>query len=270
MTIQEASVSARDVVSISAPDGGIQVVSLDDAPTRNALTTEVVTGLRTALAAAESDDGVKVVVITGTGNVFCSGGNTRAMGGERPTPLVRKQTLWGANQRLMRELHQMDKPVIAAINGPAIGAGADLALHADIRFIAETAYMSWTYINLGVVPGAGGAWALPRMVGEAMALELLGTGRRVEAIEAERLGIARVAPDARLLDTARDLAASLADKPLQALQLVKRMVRQSPSSTLDAALDAASSHFAVLQETDDHAEAIAALREKREPDFTDS
>lgn len=258
-------------VLTSAPVPGIRLITLDDASTRNALTSETVDLLLRSIREAEEEGAVKVVVLTGAGSTFSSGGNTRGMGQARPRPLARKESLWRQNQRLVRELHAMDKPIVAAINGPAIGAGADLALHADIRLIADDAYLRWSYINLAVIPGAGGAWVLPKLVGSSRALELLWSGRRIEAEEAVSLGIAqRSVPAAQLMNAAYDLAGSFADKPLQALRLIKRMVQQSASVPLDAALDAASSHFAVLQETDDHAEAVAAMREKREPRFSDS
>lgn len=261
---QHAAVRASD------PRPGIRVIALDDAPTRNALTADVLAGLQAEFAYAGDDDAVKVIVLTGTGEIFCSGGDTRGMGGQRPPPLARKQSLWRSNQRLMRQIRATDKPIIAAINGPAIGAGADLALHADIRLIAEGAYLQWSYVRLGVVPGAGGAWALPRLVGSSVALDLLWSGRRVDAGEATNLGIARSVAADRLGEAAVDLAESFADQPTHALQLIKRMVQQSADIPFDAALDAASSHFAVLQETDDHQEAVLALREKRAPRFSGS
>lgn len=266
----EATVGRRTVITAD-PHPGIRLITLDDEPTRNALTSESVDLLLEAVRDAQEDDAVKALVLTGAASTFCSGGNTRGMGQTRPRPLDRKQRLWRQNQRLVRELHATDKPIIAAINGPAIGAGADLALHADIRLIGDGAYLRWSYINLGVIPGAGGAWILPKIVGSSRALELLWSGRPVEATEAVALGVAmRSVAQTRLLDTAYELAGSFVNKPLQALRLIKRMVQQSASASLEAALDAASSHFALLQETDDHAEAVAAMREKREPSFSDS
>ena len=170
----------------------------------------------------------------------------------------------------MRQVDALDKPLLAAVGGPAVGAGADLALHADIRLMARTAYLRESYVDLGVVPGAGGAFVLPRLVGTSKALELLWTGRKIGAEEALELGLAARAVEAdELIPAAMELAGSIAAKPLQVLQMLKRMVRASSSMPLGVALDLASSNFAVLQETSDHAEGIRALRERRSPDFHD-
>jgi enoyl-CoA hydratase/carnithine racemase len=259
-----------DTVLVERPRPGVMLIQLDDHATRNALTPSTVGTLRATLADADADPAVKVVVLTGRGSVFCSGGNTKGMGQARPRPLERKRAMWSNVQRMFQEIHRLDMPLLVAINGPAVGAGVDLALHADIRLMAETATLRASYVDLGVVPGGGGAHVLPRIVGTARALEILWTGRTVAATEAERLGIvSHVVPDGALLEAALDLAGTIASKPLQSLQLIKRMVHQSHDVPLDAALDAASSHFAMLQETDDHAEGIAALAQRRAPTFED-
>ncbi len=257
-------------VELSWPRPGVALIEIADPETRNALTAETVAGLETVLAAYDDDPAGKAAVLTGRGPVFCSGGNTKAMGSARPKPLARKEAMWRGLQALLRGLHALDKPLIAAVNGPAVGAGADLALHCDIRYVAETAYLRTGYIDLGLVPGAGAAWLLPRLVGTSRALELLWTGRRVDAAEALELGLAsRVVPVDELLDASLDLAATIATKPAHVVRLVKRMVRDGASMPIGAALDLASSHFAVLQETEDHAEGVAALRERRDPRFQD-
>lgn len=257
-------------VIVSVPRAGVVLWELHDADTRNALTPEVVADLRAAVETFEREPLQRVAVLTGRGTVFCSGGNTKAMGAARPRPLERKQAMWSNIQRLIRDMAALDKPVIAAVNGPAVGAGADLALHADIRLMADDAWLRLSYVDLGVVPGGGAAWTLPRLLGTSRALELLWTGRKIDAGEAAESGlVSRVTASADLLPTTFNLAEEIASKPMASIQLIKRMVRQAADSSLPAALDLASSHFAVLQETDDHAEAIEAIRERRPPRFRD-
>jgi 2-(1,2-epoxy-1,2-dihydrophenyl)acetyl-CoA isomerase len=258
------------LVGTSMAERGVVLIELADPATRNALTSDLVADLRAAFADFAMDTAQRVAILTGQGETFSSGGNTKAMGSARPQPLQRKEQMWSGIQALIRDLESSDKPVLAAINGPAIGAGADLAWHADIRFMAEEAWLRAGYVDLAVVPGAGAAWTLPRLVGTSMALELLWTGRRVEATEALAFGlVSRVVPRIRLLEECVDLAAAIAAKPQPAVRLVKRMVRQGSTGSLAAALDLASSHFAVLQESEDHAEALEALSERRPPSFQD-
>ncbi len=263
--------SQTELLHLTRPRPGVLLLELDDPETKNALTAEMVTELRAAFASAATDPEAKVIVLTGRGRVFSSGGNTKTMGDARPRPLERKRYMWTHVQRLFREIHLVDAPLLVAINGTAVGAGVDLALHGDLRLMAAEASLRAGYIDLGVVPGGGGAHLLPRIVGQAKALEILWTGRSVDAAEAERIGIvSRVVAADTLLDTTLELAALIATKPAQSLQLIKRMVDQSFDVPLSAALDAASSHFAVLQETDDHAEGVDALRARRTPTFRDS
>ena len=162
----------------------------------------------------------------------------------------------------------MDKPVIAAINGAAIGAGLDLALAMDLRFAAASARFAETYVKVGLAPGAGGAHWLPRLVGSAKALELLWTGDAFDAAEAERIGlINRVLPDDELMPQTMALARRLADGPTLAIRAIKRLVRDGVGGDLRAGLDRASATYGVLGGTADHREAVQAFIEKRPPRF---
>ncbi|MGZ4112917.1 MAG: enoyl-CoA hydratase-related protein, partial [Tumebacillaceae bacterium] len=181
------------------------------------------------------------------------------------TGLARKNSLWKLIQRVPLTLEQVDKPVIAAINGDAIGAGLDMALMCDMRVAGEQARFSEGYVRLGIVPGDGGAYFLPRLVGMAKALELLLTGDMFDAAEAARIGLVnKVVPQEQVLDEAYKLARKIAAQPPIAVQLIKRAAYQSANTDLRTALDLVSSHMAVVTETEDHLEAVKALLEKRQ------
>jgi enoyl-CoA hydratase/carnithine racemase len=165
-------------------------------------------------------------------------------------------------------LEDLDKPVLAAVNGVAVGAGMDMALMCDIRFAARSARFSEGYVRVGLVPGDGGCYYLPRLVGTAKALELLWTGDFVDAEEALRLGlVSQVHPDEELLSATYAFARRLAEGPPVAIRLIKRAVHQSARTDLRTALDLISSHQAVVQSTHDSKEAYAAFRQKRKPLF---
>src|SRR5215204_1387476 len=171
-------------------DDGIGRIVLNRPERMNAFTFEMIDAWILALEECRRNDAVKVVVVTGNGSAFCSGGDIIEMG-ERleQTPEQRKAELFDRIERIPLALDDLDKPVIAAINGVATGAGMDLALMCDIRYAAESARLAETYVNVGLVPGAGGAHYLPRLVGVAKALELFWTGDFIDAQEAMRIGI---------------------------------------------------------------------------------
>lgn len=248
---------------------GILTLTIDVPEKRNALTADVLRHLRECLIEFQYDDALGVAVLTGSGKVFCSGGDTRRMGEGRSSPLERRLYLERGVQRLSRAFQEVDKPLVAAINGPAVGAGMDLALACDLRIASSAAYFKAGYSDVGVVPGFGAAWHLPRLVGESRALEILWSGRKVTALEALDLGLLlEIVPPEALAARANEMAESLAGRPLQAVRMTKRLVRQAGGGDLNVSLDMAASHFAVLQETDDHVEGIRALKESRPPRFT--
>ena len=251
-----------------SPAPGVVVLTLDDPATRNALTTRMVDQLHRELDRRSRDAECRVVILTGSSSVFSSGGDTRRMGSSRLPPAERKEAMWSGIQSLVRKIDTFEKPLIAAVNGPAVGAGLDLALHCDLRLMADDTYIRAGYIDLAVVPGAGAAYILPRMIGTSRSLELLWTGRRIHSTEAHELGLIQAAvPPAELMERAVTLASTIADKPAHAVRLIKRLVRQPPSVPLATALDLASSHFSLLQETEEHAEGVSAARARRTPRF---
>jgi enoyl-CoA hydratase/carnithine racemase len=246
---------------------GIGTILLNRPERKNAFTLEMIDDWAEALRSARTDDDVRVIVLTGAGDAFCSGVDLGRYlpDREEPTPLERKRNLTDRIHRVAYALEELDKPVIAAVNGVAVGAGMDMALMCDIRLCSRSARFSEGYIRVGLVPGDGGCWFLPRLVGVAKALELLLTGDFVGGEEAARLGIANhVYDDEALMDETYALARRLAASPPVAVGMIKRAVYQSARTDLRTALDLISSHMAVVQSTRDSKEAFAAFREKRE------
>jgi len=203
-----------------------------------------------------------VIVLTGSGDSFCSGAYfAPAQDGapSQPTAYDHKSNLWDRIHRIPLTLEDTDKPVIAAMNGVAVGAGLDMALMCDIRFAAESARFSEGYVKVGFVPGDGGAYYLPRLVGVAKALELLWTGDFIYAPEAERIGMVnRVFPVDKLMEETYKFAKRLVDGPTKVIQLIKRATYQSSRVDLRTALDLVSSHMGVIRTTKDSQEAMRA------------
>jgi enoyl-CoA hydratase/carnithine racemase len=248
----------------------IATITLNRPERMNAFTWDMLDTWADALARAQADDTVAVVVITGAGKAFCSGGDVKNMGerGER-TPLDRKNDLAAHVHRVPLALERMDKPVIAAVNGAAMGAGMDLALQCDLRYAAASARFGETYVRVGLVPGAGGTWFLPRLVGTAKALELFWTGEIFDAAEAERIGIVnKVVPDDQLIPHVRAVATKIVNGPPLSIRFIKRAVYQGTRIDLRTSLDLISSHYAVVSSSADHREAVEAYLEKRKPTFT--
>lgn len=239
-------------------EDGIGWILLDRAERMNAFTFEMIDAWRDALDECRRNDAVKVVVVTGAGRAFCSGGDIIEMGDRlEQTPEQRKAELFDRIERIPLALEDLDKPVIAAVNGVATGAGMDMALMCDIRYAAESARFAETYVNVGLVPGAGGAHYLPRLVGVSKALELFWTGDFIDAREAMRLGIVnKVFPDDQLGAEVRKIAEKIARAPAQTLRMIKRAIYQGMRNDLRTNLDLISSHYAVITATDDHKKAV--------------
>jgi len=247
----------------------VATITLNRPEKLNAFTGPMIERWAWALGEAQRDPEVNVVVVTGAGRAFCAGGDVERMGEGAPTPLDHKNALWEKIHRIPKLLDLLDKPVIAMVNGVAVGAGMGMALMCDLRIASDEARFSTGYVKVGLVPGDGDAFFLPRLVGIAKALELLWTGDFVEAREAERLGIVnRVVPAARLREETDALARKLAEGPQTAIRLMKRVAYQSLRLDLRTHLDLVSSHMAVVRETEDHREGVRAFKEKRPPKFT--
>jgi 2-(1,2-epoxy-1,2-dihydrophenyl)acetyl-CoA isomerase len=234
----------------------------------NAFTFEMIDAWRAALEHCKTDDAVKVVIVTGTGNSFCSGGDIVEMGDRLDhTPEQRKNELFHRIERIPLALEDLDKPVIAAVNGVATGAGMDMALMCDIRYAATSARFAETYVKVGLVPGAGGAHFLPRLVGVSKALELFLTGDFIDSQEALRIGIVnKVFPDEALSQEVDKIARKMAKAPALTLRMTKRAIYQGMRNDLRTNLDMISSHYAVITSSQEHKDLVRsfiAAREKK-------
>jgi enoyl-CoA hydratase/carnithine racemase len=254
-------------------DGAIVTITLNDPPKRNGLSPELVDLLIASLARLGEDGEVRCAVLTGSGGVFSAGGDPKRMLApglypDMSTAELRRFYARGI-QRLPLALRALELPIIAAVNGPAIGAGCDLACFCDLRIASTGASFATSFVKLGIVPGDGGAWILPRIVGPAQAAEMLLTGDPIDASAAQRIGLvsAVVAPD-ELLKEAYNRATRIAANPPHAVSLTKRLLAESLALTLPAALELAGTMQAMCHKMADHREAVTALLEKRQPHFT--
>lgn len=256
--------SDQSPIRLDVDADGIATLTLNRPEQLNAFNLKMIEAWRAALESAEADERVKVVVVTGAGRAFCAGGDFEEMAKfSDMNSLDRKNFLYRNVHRIPLALERMDKPIIAAINGAARGAGLDMALMCDLRLMAQSATLAETYINIGLIAGDAGSWFLPRLIGTARALELFWTGRVVGAEEAERIGMVnRIVPDAELLTAAYELARTIASKPQQAVRFFRRAVYQSQTMALGAHLDMVSSHMAVLEDLPEHRAGIAAFRSR--------
>jgi 2-(1,2-epoxy-1,2-dihydrophenyl)acetyl-CoA isomerase len=236
----------------------------------NALSTPIMEGLLHGLPRLAGDPAVKVVVLTGAGRAFCAGGDVKSMaedGGERRSVAEAAAHL-RSRMEVSRILHELPKPTIAMINGPAAGAGLSLALACDLRIAGVSARLVTAFVRVGFSGDFGGSWFLTRLVGTAKARELYFTGRPVDAEEALTLGLVnRVVPDNQLHDATMELARSLAHGPSIALSLMKRNLNFAENGGLAELLDIEAVHQVQTGRTEDHREAAKAFVEKRSPIF---
>ena len=242
----------------------VALIRLNRPEKKNAFTLAMVERWAALLREAEADSDVRAVLVTGAGEAFCAGVDLEDYAAQDHTPLGEKTLLTARVHQVARAADELSKPYLAAVNGVAVGAGMDMSLMCDIRFAAESARFSEGYVRIGVVPGDGGCYYLPRVVGPAAALRLLWTGDFVASDEALAIGlVTSVHPDEQLLRAAIAFAERLAAQPPIAVQLIKRAVRQGERHDLRTALDLISSHQAVVTSTADSREAMAAFRERR-------
>ena len=258
--LQDASLTLEERVA---------VLTFQRDDVRNALTgTSLVADIVATLQWANRNEAVSVLILTGAGRAFSSGGNIKEMRDRQGTfggavLDIQRQYRQGI-QQMPLALHGAEVPLIAAVNGPAVGAGCDLACMCDIRVGSTQAVLGETFINLGIIPGDGGAWFLQRLLGYQRAAELTLTGRLVKAAEAKELGLLLdvVEPDA-LLPRARALAADIAAKPPQTVRFTKRLLKLAQRLELPEFLDLCACFQGMCHHTDDHIEALTAFLEKR-------
>ena len=256
----------------SSRDGGVLTLTMNQPETRNALTgNTAVQELVDACAAITRDAGIRCVILTGAGPVFSSGGNVKDMRRffeQDISPELIREEYRNGIQRIPRALYNLDVPVIAAVNGAAIGAGLDLACMCDIRIASDSATFAESFVKVGIVPGDGGAWLLPRVVGMSKASEMAFTGEAINAAEALACGLVSrvVAPEALLVE-AQKLAAKIAANPGGVLRMTKRLLREGQRSTLESLLELSAGYQAIAHKTPDHQEAVMAFLQKRKPVF---
>ncbi len=247
----------------------IVTLTLNAPEARNALTSQAQwDAVVAACERVQADPAVKVVIVTGAGSAFCAGGNVKDFRDKRGLAAgsgmeIRDNYRRGI-QRIPLAFHRLDVPTIAAVNGPAIGAGCDRACMADIRIASEKASFAESFVKLGLIPGDGGAWLLQRVVGYARAAEMSFTGETVDAQAALAMGlVSRVVPHETLLAEATALAERIAANPGQALRMTKRLMREAQTSRLDAILELAAAYQALTHGSAEHEGAVAAFLERR-------
>ncbi len=256
-------------------EGHLAILTLDAPARRNAISSFAdCEEMEAACRRIARDADIRCVILTGADPAFCAGGDVKGMRDRTGImaadgPAQMRENYRQGIQRIPLALWELDVPTIAAVNGPAIGAGLDLACMCDIRIASEKAVFAESFVRVGIVPGDGGAWLLPRAVGLSMAAEMSFTGDPLHAEEAlaARL-VSRVVPHGHLMDAARLLAARITRNPPGVLRMTKRLLREGQQMSLPSLLEMSAAYQAIAQETADHREAVAAMLEKRDPSFT--
>ena len=247
----------------------IATLTLNRPAKLNAFTNEMLEALVASIDECEQRSDVRVVILSGTGRGVSAGGDVSAMGEEVDNrPHTTKERIYGGVQAFPKRLARFDKPIIAAVNGLAVGGGMDLAMACDFRTAGQSARFAETYAKIGLAPGGGGAYFLPRLVGMGRALELLWTAEFIDAETAKEIGLVNhVFSNESLMEETRKIAQRIASMPPLSVRLIKRAAYQSANTDIETALDLISSHIAVARAGADHPEAIAAFKEKRPGNF---
>ncbi|MCC7166588.1 MAG: crotonase/enoyl-CoA hydratase family protein [Rhodospirillales bacterium] len=255
--------------------GPIVTLTMNQPETRNPLTgNSAVEEFVGACRKISEDGSVRAVILTGAGSAFSSGGNVKDMrrhyGPDSHDGTAIREEYRHGIQRLTLALYNLDVPTIAAVNGPAIGAGCDLTCMCDIRIASDRALFAESFVKVGIVPGDGGAWLLPRVVGFSKAAEMAFTGDPLTAPEALAAGlVSKVVAPEMLMEEARRIAGRIAANPGRALRLTKRLMRESHNARLETVLELSAAYQALAHKTPGHKEAVEAFIEKRPPNFTD-
>ena len=253
--------------------GSVCTLTLNLPEKRNPISEPVIVdAFEQALHNINRDNSIRVVVITGAGKAFSSGGDVKAMaaadGISNMSPPAARDWYLNGIQRIPRAMNELRVPAIAAVNGAAIGAGLDLACMADIRIAAESAKFASSFVRLGIIPGDGGAYFLPRAIGMSRASEMIFTGELIDAQQAHAWGlVSQVVADDKLMDTAYDLANRIAANPATSLRMAKRLVKEGYNGSLDTVLELSAAMQSIAHSTPEHKEAVAAFVEKRPPKF---
>ncbi len=250
--------------------GSVVTLIMNNPDKRNSLSGDYQAGsFEAACSRINADMKVKAVILTGAGKAFSAGGDIYAMRDKRGTsagtPAEIRESYRSGIQRIPRAFYHLDVPTIAAVNGAAIGAGCDLAMMCDMRIASEHAKFAESFVKLGIIPGDGGAWFLPRVVGMSKACEMAFTGDTIDAAEALACGlVSKVVPAAELIDAANDLAGRIAANPAHALRMAKRLLRESEHMRLETLLEMSAGFQALAHHTEEHDAAVAAMIAKLE------
>lgn len=256
--------------------GHVLLMTMSSPDTRNALTSDdQFAEFEQCCGSINDDISIRAVVLTGEGSAFCAGGNVKDMRDRQGLfsgdPFDQADAYRKGIQRIPRAIHALNVPIIAAVNGPAVGAGCDLATMCDIRIGSERAMFAESFVKLGIIPGDGGAWFLPRAVGFSNACKMAFTGDPVKAQDALQMGlISELVEGAELIPRSLELAQSIASNPPHAVRLTKQLMRASERASLDELLDKSAAFQAVCHAEPDHQEAVAAFFEKRAGNYRDS
>lgn len=249
-------------------EGGVVIATMNAPQQSNALTERSqFDELFALIDMLESDMSIKVLVLTGAGRSFCAGGNVKDMHEKKGvfagSPYEISDNYRSSFQLLPKRLVNLDVPIIAAINGHAVGAGLDLTCMCDIRVASENATFAESFVTLGIIPGDGGAWLLPRVVGHAKASLMALTGDRIDASKALQWGlVTEVVAAEELMPYCKKLAQSIAQHSGPALRSTKRLLRASHSASLETVLEMSASAQAIMHNTEEHKNAVAAFVEK--------
>ncbi len=250
-----------DFIKFETADG-IAIVTLNSPETRNTLSSEAqYGGIEEACKRIQLDRSIRAVVLTGEGKAFCAGGNIKAMLDRARDPAARpieeRYIYKDGIHRIPLALYNLEVPTIAAINGPAIGAGLDLACMCDLRIASETATFAESFVKIGIIPGDGGAWLLQRIVGVSKAAEMTFTGEAIGPAEALACGlVSKVVAPGDLLSEALALASRIAANPGHVLRMAKRLMRESQWTRLETILEMSGAFQALAHSTDEHRELI--------------
>jgi enoyl-CoA hydratase/carnithine racemase len=243
-------------------NGAVLTLTMNRPESRNTLTDDTQSAeLRDLCEEVNRDMSVKCVVLTGAGSAFCAGGNVKDMQNKVGIAAgsaedIRNGYKFGI-QRIPKALYDIEVPTIAAVNGPAIGAGCDLACMCDIRIASEKARFAESFVKIGIIPGDGGAWLLPRIVGMSRAAELTFTGDTIDAAHALAIGlVSRVVPPEQLLTAAHDLAARIVENSGPALRMSKKLMREGQHMRLDSLLEMSAAFQAICHHTPEHDDAV--------------
>jgi enoyl-CoA hydratase/carnithine racemase len=255
-------------------DGHIVTLTLNAPDKRNAISTFAdCDAVVAAVHRVNRDRSVRAVILTGAGTAFCAGGDLKAMRDRRGiiegSHADLRENYRRGVQAMANALYDCDAPTIAAVNGPAIGLGLDVACMCDMRIASEKASFAESFVKVGIVPGDGGAWLLPRVVGMSVACEMSFTGDVLTPQEAKEVRlVSRVVPHEELMDAARALAGRIAANPPEMVRMTKRLLREGQHTRLSTLLEMSAAFQALAHSTEDHKEAVGAMLEKRKPTFT--